>query len=290
MKTPFYKTGSSKSPFNVHDGTNDPHIELTPTSSNKKNKLNTTNVKSGTTDFKNVKSRESSNPTVTGRGLLEAASYAPGIGTAAQVAIAGDELNQGNYKNAAMAGLFAIPGAKLLKGAGKLIKSGMKAFSKTKRPKLASIEAIDGTFKPGSVNYDAGKAFKRRNEKVFKELSSMNPGPDDLHMNLRSKIKTRSTKTDPNYGLPLSEVNLKQKIVPPKTNPAFNTKITSKKDPRYYKPDRKFSDRGDGSLRVDPISKKSTVPKETKYTSIDKGPTNRKNYFNSPDKPIKKKT
>ena len=308
MKPPFYKTGISSSPLHIHDGTDNPHIGLTPNSSkdNKKSiaqegilgaygkvasdskssftppDLSLTDTKSpskvsmansgaktGTTDFANVESRKSSDTKITGRGLLEAASYAPGIGTAAQVAIAGSELSQGNYKNAAMAGFFAIPGTKLggglLKGAGKLIKSGMKAFSKTPRKANKYIQAIDGTFKPGSVKHDAGKTFEKSTEKISGDLGRMNPGPNDVHMNMPSKIRTRSTKIDPIYDKPLSEVGKNQKIVPPKTNPAFDTKITSKNHPNYFKPGRTFSDlKGDGSLRMNPLPRKSTVPSTRK--------------------------
>lgn len=277
MKTPFYKTGVSKTPLNhYNEGISHPEHEnlslkssftpsLTDTKSPSKVSIANSSVKTGTTDFPNVKSRESSDTKITAGGLLEAASYAPVIGTAAQVAIAGKELSQGNYKNAAMAGFFAIPGTKLLKGAGRLIKSGMKAFSKTPRKANKYIQAIDGTFKPGSVKHDAGKTFEKSTEKISGDLGRMNPGPNDLHMNMPSKINARSKKIDPIYDKPLSEVGKKQKIVPPKTNPAFDTEITSKNHPNYFKPGRTFSDlKGDGSLRMDPLPRKSTVPSTRK--------------------------
>lgn len=277
MKTPFYKTGVSKTPLNhYNEGISHPEHEnlslkssftpsLTDTKSTGKVSITNSSVKTGTTDFPNVKSRESSDTKITAGGLLEAASYAPVIGTAAQVAIAGKELSQGNYKNAAMAGFFAIPGTKLLKGAGRLIKSGMKAFSKTPRKANKYIQAIDGTFKPGSVKHDAGKTFEKSTEKISGDLGRMNPGPNDLHMNMPSKINARSKKIDPIYDKPLSEVGKKQKIVPPKTNPAFDTEITSKNHPNYFKPGRTFSDlKGDGSLRMDPLPRKSTVPSTRK--------------------------
>ena len=211
MKSPFYRTGVSKTPLNhYNEGISHPEHEnlsskssftppglsLTDTKPPSKVSMANSGAKTGTTDFANVESRKSSDTKITGRGLLEAASYAPGIGTAAQVAIAGSELSQGNYKNAAMAGFFAIPGTKLLKGAGRLIKSGMKAFSKTPRKANKYIQAIDGTFKPGSVKHDAGKTFEKSTEKISGDLGRMNPGPNDLHMNVPSKIRTRSKKID----------------------------------------------------------------------------------------------
>ena len=201
MKPPFYETGVSSSSLHIHDGTDDPYIGLTPNSSkdNKKSiaqegilgaygkvasdskssftppDLSLTDTKSpskvsmansgaktGTTDFANVESRKSSDTKITGRGLLEAASYAPGIGTAAQAGIVGSELSQGNFKDAAMASIFLIPGARLLKGAGKLIKSGMKAFSK---PSIANqaknlIKTRNATLAKGNVIQEGDLGYK----------------------------------------------------------------------------------------------------------------------------------
>ena len=193
--SPFYKTGVSRSPLNQT------LPELTKTNNSSVNV--STHVTSGTTDFKDIESRKGNNKSITAEGLMEAASYVPVIGTAAQAGIVANKASKGNFKDAAMASLFVIPGTKAVKGVSKLIKTGVKAL------------------------------------KAPKQLTKA------------------------------------------------GAKITSKKDPRYYKPDRKFSDtKGDGSLRVDPMPKKPTVLKETKYTSIDKGKTKREGYFGMSNKPL----
>lgn len=221
MKPPFYKTGISSSPLHIHDGTDDPHIGLTPNSSkdNKKSIAQegilgaygkvASDSKTGTTDFADVKSRKSSDTNITGKGLLEAASYAPGIGTAAQAGIVGSELSQGNFKDAAMASIFLIPGAKLLKGAGKLIKSGMKAFSK---PSIANqaknlIKTRNATLAKGNVIQEGDLGYKT--------AQSMS--------NARKKAQN---KIDLNK--PIDKVNLKTNAIKepsPKTNSIFEGRV-----------------------------------------------------------------
>ena len=143
-QSPFYKTSKSKSPL----------TQTLPglTETNKSDITIPTDAKSGTTDFQDTESRQGNNKSITATGVLEAASYAPVIGTGAQVAIAANEAIKGNYKDALMAGIFAIPGAKLLKGAGKLIKTSMKAFSNTPKQYLKKGLISPNTY-PTSKNH-----------------------------------------------------------------------------------------------------------------------------------------
>ena len=254
MKSPFYRTGVSKTPLNhYNEGISHPEHEnlsskssftppdlsLTDTKPPSKVSMANSGAKTGTTDFANVKSRKSSDTKITAGGLLEAASYAPVIGTAAQVAIAGKELSQGNYKNAAMAGFFAIPGTKLLKGAGKLIKAGMKAFSKPSKNVIKETAKMTSKnhpnyFKPGRTFSDLkGDGSLRVNPKE-PTISTRKDAVDNWTTNTTNAQNQLTEQSDriaqsKAFNTRINKVNLKtnQPInTPSKTNTQYDVRIT----------------------------------------------------------------